>query len=88
MEFFHIKGYNTEKSSALYPTALQVFFHCIPQWKRFSSVVRYNGRSFILLRDTMEEVFTSIVGYNGRSFFPLWDKMEKNYTMQCDIFKF
>jgi hypothetical protein len=49
-----------EKSSALYPTTPQVFFHCIPQWKIFSSVVGYNERGFFF-----------VVGYNGRSFPPL-----------------
>ncbi len=33
-------------SSALYPTTPQVFFHCNPQWKIFSSVVGYKGRGF------------------------------------------
>jgi hypothetical protein len=59
----------------------QVFFHCIPQWKRFSSVVGYNGRGFPTLWDTIEEVFllcgkkwkrfSSILGYDGRGFFSI-----------------
>jgi hypothetical protein len=81
MEFFHIKGYNTEKSSSLYPTMPQVFFRSISQWKRFSFVVGYNRRGFPLLWDTMEEVFllcgiqqkrfSSMVGYNIRGFLSI-----------------
>ncbi len=56
------------KIFSIVPTMPKVFFHCIPQWKMFSSVV-----------DTMAEVFfrcgiqrkklSSIVGYNRRGFF-------------------
>ncbi len=52
--------------------------HCIPQHRKFSSVVSHNGRYFLPLWDTTEEVFfrcgiqqkklSSIVGYNGRGF--------------------
>jgi hypothetical protein len=53
--------------------------HCIPQRRRFSSIVSHNGRYFPPLWDTTEEVFFncgiqrmrffSVVGYNGRGFF-------------------
>ncbi len=53
--------------------------HCIPQRRRFSSIVSHNGKYFPPLWDTMEEVFfrcgiqqkklSSNVGYNGRGFF-------------------
>jgi hypothetical protein len=58
-----------EKSSALYPTAPQVFFRCIPY-----------GRYFPPLWDTMEEVFF-IVGYNKRGFFPFWDTTEEVFSV-------
>ncbi len=65
--------------------------HCIPQRRRFSSVVSlngkkrkriffilgYNGRSLPPLWDTTEEVF-SIVGYNWRGFFRCGIQWEKN----------
>ncbi len=52
--------------------------HCIPQRRRFSSVVSHSGRYFPPLWDTMEEVF---LGYNGKSFPPLWDT-----TQECFFF--
>ncbi len=75
-----------EKSSTLYPTTPQVFFryptmediflHYEIQWKRFSFVVGYNGRSFPPLWDTTDEVFFhfgilrkkffSVAGCNGK----------------------
>ncbi len=80
------------------PTTPQVFFHCIPQWKIFSSVVGNNGRGFFSLWDTTEEAFTHC-GIQRKSFFPLWntteevffslwDTMKKKHTTQNDIFTF
>jgi hypothetical protein len=96
MEFFRIKGYNTEKYFALYPTMPQVFFRCIPQWKRFSSVVGYNGiglrfssvvgyngRGFPLF-GTQWRRFSAIVGYNGEGFPLLLDTMEEVF-LHCGI---
>jgi hypothetical protein len=57
-----------EKSSALYPTTLQIFFRCIPQWKIFSSVLGYNGRGFLSLWDTTEEAFLHC-GIQRKRFF-------------------
>jgi hypothetical protein len=65
--------------------------HCIPQRRRFSSVVSHNGRYFPPLWDTTGEVFfhcgiqrkklPSIVGYNGRGFFPFWDTTEEFFSI-------
>jgi hypothetical protein len=70
------------------------FPHCIPQRRRFSSVVSHNGRYFPPLWDTTEKVFFScgiqrkklstIVGYNGRGFFPFWDTTEEVF-FRCGI---
>ncbi len=78
-----IAGFNTEKSSALYPTTPHVFFHCIPQWKKFSSVVGFNGRGFFPLWDTTEEVSLHC-GIQQKRFFLLWDTMEEVF-FYCGI---
>ncbi len=67
------------------------FSHCIPQRRRFSSVVSHNGRYFPPLWDIMEKVFFScgiqrkklstIVGYNGRGFFPFWNTMDEVFSV-------
>jgi hypothetical protein len=69
-----------EKSSALYPTIPQVFFHCIPQWKIFSSIVGYNGRGFYSLWDTTEEAVLHCEIQQKR-FFPLWDTTEGVFSI-------
>ncbi len=68
-----------EKSSALYPTTTQVFFHCIPQWKIF----HYNARGFFRY-EIQRKKFSSIVGYNRRGFFLLWDTTEEVF-FHCGI---
>ncbi len=72
-----------EKSSALYPKTLHVFFRCIPQWKIFSSVVGYNERVFFSLWDTTEEAFLHS-GIQRKRFFPLWDTTEEVFS-RCGI---
>ncbi len=64
------------------PQRCRVFFRCILQWKIFSSIVGYNGKSFPPLWDTTEEVFFHF-GIQRKWFFPLWDTMEKkNYNAE------
>ncbi len=88
----------TEKSSALYPTTLQVFFRCIPQWKIFSSIVGYSGRVFFFvvgdnkisfppLWDTTEEAFFHF-GIQRKRFFLVWDTMEKIIQRRIKFLKF
>ncbi len=96
--FFLLYHTTQEVFLPLYPTPQQNLMqctvsqknlqHCIPQRRRFSSVVSHNRRYFPPLWDTMEEVFFgcgiqrkklfSSVGYNGRCFFLCgiqWRKM-------------
>ncbi len=89
INFFLLYPTTQEICLPLYPTPQQNLMQCtvsqknlpqcIPQRRRFSSVVSHNGRYFPTLLDTTEEVFfhcgiqlkkfSSIVGYNGRGFF-------------------
>jgi hypothetical protein len=57
--------------------------HCIPQRRRFSSVVSHNGRYFPPLWDTTEEVFFRC-GIQRKKFFPLWDITEEVF-FRCGI---
>jgi hypothetical protein len=58
-----------------------IFLHCIPQWKKTSSVVSHKGGNLPPFYPTTEETWkwklSSIVGYNRRKPAVLWDAMRK-----------
>jgi hypothetical protein len=88
-KFFSMYSTTQEIFLPLYPTPQQNILqctvswknlqHCIPQRRRFSSIVSHNGRYFIIT----QEVFF-VMRYNGRSFPPLWDTTEEVF-FYCGI---
>ncbi len=54
-------SHNEGKLLPLYPTMKKNHFHCIPQQRKISSIVGYNGRKPAALWDTMLKIF---LGYS------------------------
>jgi hypothetical protein len=72
-----------KKPLPLYPTVEENLFHCIPERRKTSSIVSYNGGKPLPMYPTTEENLfhfgiqrkksCCVVGYNAKGFSVLWE---------------